>query len=122
MRKRLIAICIASFLVAENALTDESCDDPSSDWKPRDALRHNMESQGWKVQRIKVNDGCYDVKGSDRIGNRFEAKYSPSSLKIRELKIIFDAGGSASDYLDKKSPHENATSSPATHPKPAATN
>lgn len=119
MRKRLIAICIASLLVAENALTDESCDDPPSDWKPRDALRHNIESQGWKVQRIKVDDGCYEVKGSDRIGNRFKAKYSPASLKIRELKIIFDSGGSASDYLD--TPRENTASSPATHPKPTGT-
>jgi hypothetical protein len=63
-----------------------------------------MEDQGWKVNRIKVDDGCYEVKGVDRKGNRIKATFSPASLKIRELKIKFDMSGDASDYLDLGTP------------------
>jgi hypothetical protein len=61
-----------------------------------------MVDRGWEVKRIKVDDGCYEVKGVDRKGHRVEAKFSPASLKILELEVEFDESGDASDYLDTK--------------------
>jgi hypothetical protein len=51
------------------------------------------------VQRIKVDDGCYQVRGTDRNGNKIKAKYSPASLKIRSLEVEFAPDADASDYI-----------------------
>lgn len=73
---------------------------PVSDWQPRDTLRQQVEQQyGWSVQRIKVDDGCYEFKGLDRKGNAIEASYSPASLRLRALEIRFRDDGDATDDL-----------------------
>lgn len=99
--KKILPMTFASFLIAGNALADADCNEPIADWQPREALQQLLEDKGWNVKRIQVDDGCYEVKGIDRTGNRVEAKYTPVSLKIRELKIRFDGDGNASEYLDQ---------------------
>lgn len=101
MNKRILAAGLLSILIAGSALADEHCEDPVDRWQHRDALRHKLERNGWRVHRIKIDDDCYEVKGIDRHGNRFKAKYEPASLKIRELEIRFDKDGNAADYLDQ---------------------
>jgi hypothetical protein len=59
-----------------------------------------VENKGWDVKRIKVDDGCYEIKGLDRNGHKVKAKFSPASLRVIELEIKFDGSGDASDYLD----------------------
>lgn len=85
--------------VSGGALASENCVDPVADWQPRERLRQQVEKLGWTVQRIKVDDGCYEVRGLDRKGNPVEAHYAPASLRIRTLKIEFREDGDASDYL-----------------------
>lgn len=85
--------------VSGSTLAAENCVDPVADWQPRERLRQQVEKQGWTVQRIKVDDGCYEVRGLDRNGNSVEAEYAPASLRIRTLKIEFREDGDASDYL-----------------------
>lgn len=96
---------VVSILVSGNALAEKDCVDPVADWQSREVLRERLEQRGWKVQRIKVDDGCYEVKGIDRRGNKFKAKYAPASLRVRKLEIDFNEGdggdGQASDYLDE---------------------
>lgn len=99
MKNKRVIFLIASCLVSGTALADDDCTDPVSEWQPRDQLRQMIEDKGWQVKQIKVDDGCYEVKGLDRKGNRIKATFSPASLKIRELKIKFDKSGDASDYL-----------------------
>ena len=98
--KKTLTITFASFLIAGTALADNDCNEPVADWQPRETLQKQMEDKGWQVKQIKVDDGCYEVKGIDRNGNRFDATYAPASLKIRELEIKFDGKGDASDYLN----------------------
>ena len=92
-----------SILVSGTALADKDCVDPVANWQSRDVLRERLEQRGWKVQRIKVGDGCYEVKGIDDRGNKFKAKYAPATLRVRKLEIDFsdDGDGETSDYLDQ---------------------
>lgn len=78
---------------------DTDCDDPITAWKPRELLRQQAEQAGWTVQRIKVDDGCYEIRGTDRMGNKIKAKYAPASLRIRSLEVEFGPAGDASDYV-----------------------
>lgn len=100
MKNKLIIIFITSCLISGAALAGDDCTDPAVDWQPKERLRQMMTDKGWDVKRIKVDDGCYELKGLDRKGRRVEAKFSPASLVILELEIKFDGAGDASDYLD----------------------
>ncbi|MAY42047.1 MULTISPECIES: PepSY domain-containing protein [unclassified Neptuniibacter] len=99
MNKKILTIFITSCVLTGAAFASEDCTDPVSDWQPRQHLRQMVTDRGWQVDRIKVDDGCYEVKGLDRKGNRIEAKFSPASFSLIELEIEFDESGDASDYL-----------------------
>lgn len=102
MKPKILAGAILSGLLYSCAvLADDNCVDPVADWKPREVLRHQLEQQGWTIQRIKVDDGCYQVRGVDQHGNKFKAIYAPASLRILKLTISFSNGGDASNYLDQ---------------------
>jgi|TARA_R110001592_G_scaffold274150_1_gene541115 hypothetical protein len=97
---KLITAFIASCLLSATALAKDDCTDPVTDWQPKEQLRQIMEDKGWDVKRIKVDDGCYEIKGLDRNGHEVEAKFSPASLRVIELEIKFNGSGDTSDYLD----------------------
>jgi hypothetical protein len=96
-----LTFSIATFglLISSGVMADEHCTDPVADWQPRETLREQVRHYGWEVQRIKVDDGCYEVRGIDRKGNRFEAKFAPATLQIRSLEVEFDSSANTSDYL-----------------------
>ena len=96
-----INLVLASLMFSAAALAADDCSDPVADWQPREALRQQLEQRGWTVQRIKVDDGCYEVRGIDKNGNPFKAKFSPASLHFRKLEITFEKGGDIGDYLDQ---------------------
>lgn len=98
--KILTSVILSGLLFSSAVLADDDCVDPVTDWKPREVLRQQLEQRGWTIQRIKVEDGCYQVRGIDRHGNKLQAVYAPASLRILRLKINFSDGGDASDYLD----------------------
>ncbi|MGV2871360.1 PepSY domain-containing protein [Colwellia sp. E150_009] len=119
MQKKLTTFLVASCLLSGTALADhDDCNDPVSAWQPREQLRLMVENKGWQVKRIKVDDGCYEVKGFDRKGNRLKATFSPASLKLRELSIKFGDSGDASDYLDLGTPPTPLTTQPTESNKP----
>ena len=90
---------LATLTACGAALADSDCDDPPASWKPREELRRQAELGGWTVQRIKVDDGCYEVRGSDRLGNKVKAKYSPATLRIRSLEVEFGPNADPTDYI-----------------------
>ena len=98
---------LAVFSVSGAAFADTDCTDPIAAWKPRELLRQEFEQRGRTVQRIKVDDNCYEVRGVDRKGNKIKAKYSPASLRIRSLEVDFGPAGDASDYLGPVRPTGN---------------
>lgn len=96
----LAATLLAGLLASSAAWAGTDCDEPVANWQPREVLRQQLEQRGWTVQRIKADDGCYEVRGTDRLGNRVKAKYTPATLRMRKLEIEFSEGSDASAYLD----------------------
>ena len=86
MNIKPIVITFLLLLMSSNVLADDDCDDPIAGWQPRENLRQKLEAEGWKVFRIKVNDGCYEVKGRDPKGHRVEAEFSPATFELREME------------------------------------
>jgi hypothetical protein len=64
----------------------KKCDAPTETWQPRSAVSALAERNGWTVERLKVDDGCYEIKGRDAEGSRFKAKIDPASLQVISVK------------------------------------
>jgi len=43
-------------------------------------------SQGWTVQRLKIDDGCYELHSTDAQGRSLKAKVDPETLQIIKIK------------------------------------
>ena len=74
-----------------------SCDaGPESSWQAKDSLQTKLESEGWKVRKVKVDEGCYEVYGTTPEGQRVEAYFDPVSLEkllvARRGEILFKKG------------------------------
>ena len=86
MNIKSVVVTFSLLLMNGSALSDDDCDDPVANWQPRQNLRQQLEAKGWTVFRIKVDDGCYEVKGRDPSGNRVEAEFSPETFELREIE------------------------------------
>ena len=73
-------------LAALPALAEDDCDAPINRWQSRDAVRQMAAAQGWQVERLKIDDGCYEIRFTDTQGRRFKAKVDPETLKVLKLK------------------------------------
>lgn len=71
-------------------LADNECKDPIAKWQSREVLKTELEQRGWVVKRIRIDDGCYEVRAMDEHGRRVKATYAPSSLTLLELEIKHD--------------------------------
>lgn len=100
MKAFVLAAALAGTFLSGTAWADTRCTDPVADWQPRERLRAQIEERGGTVQRIKVDDGCYEVRGTDARGNKFKGKYAPQSLRMKKLEIEFGEEGPAADYLN----------------------
>jgi hypothetical protein len=87
----LLIITGALFVIAaspaiRSALASERCEAPLAGWKPREAVYAMAQEKGWRIDRLKVDDGCYQIKGHDTDGRRFKARLDPSTLDVHRLK------------------------------------
>jgi hypothetical protein len=58
-----------------------TCDSgPKSGWKSEGQLEKKLADMKWKVRRIKVDGGCYEVYGFNDKGERVEAYFHPVTL------------------------------------------
>ena len=85
MRQVLLTVfCTATLLAASQAGATgrATCEaGPQKDWQPTETLTKQLEAKGWKVRRVKVDGGCYEVYGLDEKGQRVEVYFHPKTLE-----------------------------------------
>lgn len=86
LRCSLLALALPLSLAALPALADDDCDAPVDRWQSREAVRQMATRQGWQIQRLKIDDGCYEIHGTDAQGRSFKAKIDPETLKVLKMK------------------------------------
>jgi hypothetical protein len=86
MKKTLTILGFLASFPAGVAYADDDCFAPMVDWQPRDAVARLAEENGWTVRRIKIDDGCYEIDGSDAGGRRIEVTVHPSTLQVIKLE------------------------------------
>jgi hypothetical protein len=75
------AILIVATVLALPAAADDRCAVPLADWQPREALKAKLEQAGWRVTRIRADDGCYKVVAVDGAGNTVRGRFDPATLE-----------------------------------------
>ncbi|MGY6270947.1 PepSY domain-containing protein [Achromobacter denitrificans] len=86
---RRFAICLLAAslgMAASPAWADDDCDVPVERWQSREAVTQMARQKGWDLKRVKIDDGCYEVKGKDQDGRSFKAKLDPETLVIVKMK------------------------------------
>ena len=85
MTRTLLLAATFGLIASSMAFADETCSVSKAEWQPEQALRQKLETAGWKINRIKIDDGCYEVYGTDANGKRAESYFDPKSLDPVEL-------------------------------------
>lgn len=120
------AILAVALLGANAAFADDDCRSPMSQWQSQDAAAQHVSALGIEVRRLKIDDGCYEIKGRDSDGNEVELKLEPATLALRKLEVEFRAGTDPSRYLaganrtapmPREAPAGNPLFTPGTAPK-----
>ena len=90
MTKTLTILSVLSafgiIFLACMASADEDCFVPIADWQPKGAVAEFAKQKGWNVRQIKVDDGCYEIEGSDGDGNQIEVRLHPATLDVLEFE------------------------------------
>lgn len=96
MRKSLAMLAaVAAFGSAGVAEADDGCFVPMANWQPRDAVLRMAGARGWIVRRIKIDDGCYEIAGSDEQGRAIEATVDPGTLAV--IDVEYEGSGDGRD-------------------------
>lgn len=86
MQKAVAVTFAISLTFAGQALADDGCWAPMSDWQPRRAVETMAAQQGWTVRRIMIDDGCYKVFGRDSAGKDIRLTVNPVTLEILKTR------------------------------------
>lgn len=99
MKRAIPFALIVSLGAAGMAFADDDCRGPMDQWQSREAATTHVQRLGISPDRVRIDDGCYEVRGRDSDGNRVELKLDPVSLAVRELEVRFRPGATPTRYL-----------------------
>jgi hypothetical protein len=98
--KRILPLALILSLGATGmALADDDCRGPMDQWQSREVASAYVQNLGISPDRLRIDDGCYEVRGRDSDGNRVELKLDPASLAVIELDVHFRPGADPARYL-----------------------
>ena len=94
---------------------DDDCNSPMSAWQSREAATAHVAGLGITVERLRIDDGCYELRGRDSDGNRVELILDPATLTVMEMEIRFGPGADRARYLHG---HSGQAAAPSGNPRP----
>ena len=73
-----VALAFAGAVQAQHA---ERCEPiPKDQWRPQAELERKLTDMGWKIRRVKIENGCYEVYGTDEKGGKVEVFFHPKTF------------------------------------------
>jgi len=92
MHTKIIAAIVLTVatVTSSAAFADEHCTyEPRTKWMTTDAMKAKVEQKGITVQRIETDDGCYEVHGVRKNGDRVEMKLHPMTAAVFEENVKY---------------------------------
>ena len=93
-----IALVIA-LSASGSALASEDCRRPMAEWQTREAATARAAELGLTPERLRIDDGCYELRGRDADGNRVSLTLDPATLAVLQMDVRFRPGADVSRYL-----------------------
>lgn len=121
--KLVVPVAFVIALVTSGvALADDNCRSSMADWQSREAAMAHVQRLGINADRLKIDDGCYEIRGRDADGNTVELKLEPGNLAVVNLEVEFRSGADPSRYLagalgSAANPTANPTGTPGRAPQ-----
>lgn len=100
MKKHITPLVVVLALLANTAMAEDDCYVPMVNWQPREAVAKLAADKGWTVRRIKIDDGCYEVVGTDAEGRHIEVKIHPGTLAVMDIEHENDDGEAKDEQED----------------------
>ena len=83
MKRHLLILVLALATGAAFAQHAEKCEAiPKEEWKPQAELERKLTNQGWKISRVKITNGCYEVYGKNEKGGNVETFFHPKTFEV----------------------------------------
>ena len=61
----------------------EKCEPvPQEEWRPQAELEKMLANKGWKIARVKITNGCYEVYARDAKNAKKEVFFHPKTLQL----------------------------------------
>ncbi|MBX3596257.1 MAG: PepSY domain-containing protein [Rhizobiaceae bacterium] len=80
MRSFVLSAAALTFLSGA-AFAENRCNAPTDQWQAPEKLQAQLEKEGWKIRKIKTDNGCYEVYATDAAGKRKETYFDPVTLQ-----------------------------------------
>ena len=79
-RRPLVLLAASGTAFAQHA---EKCEPiPQAEWRPQAELERKLANQGWKISRVKITNGCYEVYGRDERNQKVETFFHPKTFEV----------------------------------------
>ena len=79
-RPTLLLLTLLATSSTAFAGTDKCKAGPKDQWQPMAALEKKLTAEGWKIKKAKIDDGCYEVYGTDPQGKQAEIHFHPKTF------------------------------------------
>ncbi len=87
MKKTLVMLAFLAALPATAALAGEKCDVMPEQRQSLEALSKLAGDFGWAIDKMKIDDGCYELRVTDGSGNVLKVKIDPVTLDVIDGKV-----------------------------------
>ncbi len=97
MKKTLAMLAFLVALPVTAAFAGEKCDVQPEQRQSFEALGKLAGDFGWTIDKMKIDDGCYELHVTDGSGNVLKVKIDPATLDVVDGKVKrFGDGNNAS--------------------------
>lgn len=82
MRSTIAMLALLAVLPATAAFAGEKCDVPPHQRQSLEALGRLAGDFEWIIDKMKVVDGCYELRVTDASSNVLKVKINPATLEV----------------------------------------
>jgi len=84
---KFLAVCVALGL-SGTAFAKADCPAyPKSEWMKESDARAQLEAQGYKIKKFKVDGNCYEIYGQNKDGKKVEIYFDTKTLAVVKSEV-----------------------------------
>ena len=77
----MLALCLAASAAVAQEHSEKCEPIPKEEWRPQADLEKMLVNKGWKISRVKITNGCYEVYARDAKNDKKEVFFHPKTLQ-----------------------------------------